>query len=80
MKIINFQFIEPICDVYLNVSFYFTDPTNSMIQNWYNSHTAVQQIHCLLWNLKAYYCFFNNLPLNPLLGQLNQVHTLTLFL
>jgi len=40
-----------------------------------NSHSASQEIPCLLCNLKAHYCIHNRLPLVPILSQLYLVHT-----
>jgi hypothetical protein len=40
------------------------------------SRAASQEIPCLLWNLKVHYCVPKNPPLDPILRQLNLVHTL----
>jgi len=42
-----------------------------------DSHTASQEILCLLWNLKVYYWVHKGLPLVPILTQMHPVHTLT---
>ena len=43
--------------------------------NWF---AASQEISCILWNLKVYYCIHKCLPLVPILSQLDPVHSTTL--
>jgi hypothetical protein len=39
-----------------------------------NSHSASQEIPCLLWKLKVHYSVQNSPPLVPTLSQISQVH------
>jgi hypothetical protein len=52
--------------------------TNSkaLNQSWeYRNYVATQEISCILWNQKFHYCTYKNLPLTPILNQINPVHT-----
>jgi len=41
-----------------------------------NQFSASQEIPCILWNLKVYYCVYNSPPPVPILSQINPVHAL----
>lgn len=41
--------------------------------------SADKEACCLLWNLNIYYSVHNRLQLGPVLGQMNPVHTLTMY-
>jgi len=43
------------------------------------SHSAIQDIPHLLWNLKVHYCIHNSLPLVPIQSQINLIHTFPLY-
>jgi hypothetical protein len=45
----------------------------------FGSLSADQEIIRLLWNPKDEYCACNTPPLDPVLSQLNPVHTATLY-
>jgi len=52
--------------------------TNSMEKNpssEANSHSACQEIPCLLWNLEVHYRVHNSPPLVPIMCQMYPVHT-----
>ena len=42
-----------------------------------NQFSTSQEIPCILWNLKVYYCIHNCLPPVPFLSQLDPIHTST---
>jgi len=42
-----------------------------------DSYSAGKEILCLLWNLKIHYHIHKSQSLDPILNQLNLVHTLT---
>jgi hypothetical protein len=75
----------------LSLTYVFVIPQEAMWRPWLtnfmetspseaNNHSAIKEFPTILWNQKIHYHFRTNLPLVPVLNQMNTVHTTPLII